>query len=168
MRYEEVSLKYKQYLHTNLMEIKWLKQCWVEIASQKKLPAKSEQYVGKNLCTKLTPFTFFYNHWWQYHWDWKCSDGLCQGSMAEDWSHVVDERQQHHRVTNKHHINTTLNIALKNRVHRLTWHEGRIASDELWTKFEGDRGEGIFKKSLQIVNVKIPNAFNTTCVFCMF
>ncbi len=35
-----------------------MKQWGVEIASEKKMRAESEQYVGENLCTELTPFTF--------------------------------------------------------------------------------------------------------------
>ncbi len=35
-----------------------MKQWGVEIASEKKMRAESEQYIGENLCTELTPFTF--------------------------------------------------------------------------------------------------------------
>ncbi len=63
---------------------------------------------------------------------------------------------------------TSLIIVLQNRVHHLTWHDGRIPSDELWIKFGGDKEGGSFKMSFQIANVKNPNASNNTCVFGMF
>ncbi len=50
-RYEEASLNYKRYLHIHIIGIGWLKQWGVEIASEKKLRAESEQYVGENLYT---------------------------------------------------------------------------------------------------------------------
>jgi hypothetical protein len=49
----------------------------------------------------------------------------------------------------------------------LTWHDGRIPSDEIWIKLGGDKG-GSFKASFQIVNVEHPNSVHNTCVFTVF
>ena len=47
----------------------------------------------------------------------------------------------------------------------LYWHDGRIPSDEVWLKIGGDKGGGMFKMAVQIVNVRNPNAPKNTCVF---
>ena len=60
---------------------------------------------------------------------------VCQGSVAEDRGHVVNERQRHHRVTN-----ACTQVKHEGRV------EGRVPSDKLWVKFGGG---GSFKMSFQ-------------------
>lgn len=50
----------------------------------------------------------------------------------------------------------------------MSWHDGRIPSDELWLKIGGDKGGGTFKMAVQIVNVLHPNTPNNTCVFSIF
>ncbi|XP_064402593.1 uncharacterized protein LOC135348339 isoform X1 [Halichondria panicea] len=42
------------------------------------------------------------------------------------------------------------------RVHRLTWHEGKIPADEIWVKLGGDKGGGSFKMAPDnVTNLKI-------------
>ena len=53
-------------------------------------------------------------------------------------------------------------------VHRLTWHQGKIPSSEVWVKLGGDKGGGSFKMSFQLCNVEHPNSPVNTCVFLIF
>ena len=49
----------------------------------------------------------------------------------------------------------------------LTWHNA-IPTSELWVKIGGDKGQGSFKMSLQLVNVPHPNAAQNTSLLFLF
>ncbi len=66
------------------------------------------------------------------------------------------------------HLVYTYHVVIQFRVHRLTWHEGRIPADEIWIKLCGDKGGGSFKMCFQICNVPHPNSPANTCAFCVF
>ena len=51
---------------------------------------------------------------------------------------------------------------------QLFWHDGAISDSEIWLKIRGDHGGNSFKMSLQIVNVKHPNAVRNVIPFVVF
>ena len=52
------------------------------------------------------------------------------------------------------------------RTRRLTWHEGFIHASEVWIKIGGDKGGGMFKMNVQIVNIlPLPNLSTTHVCF---
>ena len=63
---------------------------------------------------------------------------------------------------------STLHNKFLFRVHRLTWHEGKIPDTQICVKHGGDKGGGSFKMSFQLCNVEHPNSPTNTCVFCVF
>ena len=54
------------------------------------------------------------------------------------------------------------------RCGQLTWHDGSIPAEELWVKLGGDKGHGVFKFTVQLVNVMNPNSRANTCIVAMF
>ncbi|XP_022111491.1 uncharacterized protein LOC110990703 [Acanthaster planci] len=50
----------------------------------------------------------------------------------------------------------------------LTWHNGVIPKNEVWTIIGGDKGGKSFKMSFQIVNTYHPNSLQNTVVFACF
>ena len=65
---------------------------------------------------------------------------------------------------NLHVILNTINP----RSNGLTWHDGTLPADELWVKLGGDKGHGVFKLTIQLVNVPNPNSRANTCIVAMF
>ena len=51
---------------------------------------------------------------------------------------------------------------------QLTWHDNRLPAEELWVKVGGDKGHGLFKFTIQLVNVLNPNSQANTCIIAMF
>ena len=43
-----------------------------------------------------------------------------------------------------------------------------LPENELWVKLGGDKGHGIFKLTIQLVNVPNPNSRANTCIVAMF
>ena len=56
-------------------------------------------------------------------------------------------------------------LARLQATNQLYWHDGAIPDDELWVKVGGDHGGQSFKMSLEIVNVKHPNAVRNVIPF---
>ena len=52
--------------------------------------------------------------------------------------------------------------------HLLSWHDGGIPQNEIWSKLGGDHGGGSFKFCLQVLNVKHPNSKTSTFLVRMF
>lgn len=86
------------------------------------------------------------------------------GYIPDLWAKVVQllEENERYAVGKCFSIVT---VPSCNRHGRLSWHEGRIPSEEIWLKIGGDKGGGTFKMAVQIVH---PNSPNNTCVFSIF
>ena len=48
------------------------------------------------------------------------------------------------------------------------WHEEFIPASEVWLKYGGDKGGGMFKMNFQIFKNATPNSVHNTCVFYCF
>uniref|UniRef100_A0A1X7VBE2 Uncharacterized protein n=1 Tax=Amphimedon queenslandica TaxID=400682 RepID=A0A1X7VBE2_AMPQE len=53
-------------------------------------------------------------------------------------------------------------------LNQLTWHDGFIPANEIWSKLGGDKGGSSVKISFQIVNSVKPNSVENSCISCLF
>lgn len=144
----------------------------VGIASEKKMRHEAAEIVGTNLEAELVPLSFAHKdggevikeapiayipHLWE-----KVKDLLDQNSD--------DSKGYAYIQTSCMKITCTVHCGndILNRVHRVTWHNGGIPSDEVWLKLGGDKGGGTVKLCFQHLNVSSPNAPENTCVFSIF
>lgn len=135
----------------------------VQLASEKKVRALSNDMVGDNLVAEEVPLS----QPLRLGLDLVLAPLVYVPDLVGKVFQMLDQNARYQVYTVKN-IDMYILFELIHSANSLTWHNGIIPESEIWLKMGGDRGSDTVKVIFQICNVAHPNSVNNTCVFCVF